>query len=126
MISSLQVEEIHALLIEQFGGSQGIRDRNALLSALSRPFQTFDGKELYASPLEKAACVIESILTNHPFVDGNKRTGYVLMRLVLMNYGYDVKASQQEKYNFVIGIASGQTSFDDIVNWLTQVAVKQG
>ncbi|WP_245764138.1 type II toxin-antitoxin system death-on-curing family toxin [Thermoflexibacter ruber] len=50
---------------------------------------------------------MESIVKNHPFIDGNKRTGYVLMRLVLMNFGKDIQATQDEKYNFVISVASG-------------------
>ncbi len=79
MMSAKQVIDIHKLLIEEFGGSDGIRDHGALLSALSRPFQSFDGIPLYPTAIEKAAAAIESILSNHPFVDGNKRTGYVLM-----------------------------------------------
>ncbi len=79
MISFHEVENIHRLLISEFGGSHGIRDKELLDSALARPFQTFDGKELYSTPIDKAASLIESILINHPFVDGNKRTDYVLM-----------------------------------------------
>jgi death-on-curing protein len=80
--------------------------------------------DIYPSILEKAAALIESILINHPFIDGNKRSGYVLMRLLLLQNGYDVKASQQEKYDFVISIASGQLKFEDIVNWLENNTVR--
>ena len=118
MIQITQAEQIHELLIKRFGGGQGIRDKNALQSAVLRPFQTFEGKELYPSPILKAASLIESILTNHPFVDGNKRTGYILMRLLLISYGYDIEASQEDKYNFVLKIASGKSNFNDIVYWL--------
>lgn len=118
MINFEQVEEIHSLLIEQFGGSHGIRDNGLVMSALARPYQTFDGKELNPTVIQKAAAIIESILTNHPFVDGNKRTGYVLMRLLLMEYGADISASQEEKYDFVIRIASAKYNFNDIVYWL--------
>ena len=83
MISLSQAEQIHNILIQQFGGSRGIRDLGALESALSRPFQSFENRDLYESKIDKAAALIESIITNHPFVDGNKRTGYVLMRLFL-------------------------------------------
>ena len=65
-----------------------------------------------------AASLIESILNNHPFIDGNKRTGYVIFRLFLINNGIDIKATQQEKYEFVMSIASGKKRFDEIVNWL--------
>jgi death on curing protein len=118
MITSSQAEEIHALLISEFGGAMGIRDAGALLSALSRPFQTFDTKQLYPSVIEKATCLIESILINHPFIDGNKRTGYVLMRLLLLENGYDLDATQNEKYKFVIQIASGKIKYLQIAEWL--------
>jgi death on curing protein len=69
MISIKETEEIHNLLIEMFGGSQGIRDYNALDSALARPFQTFAKQDLHPGIIQKAASLIESILMNHPFID---------------------------------------------------------
>jgi death-on-curing protein len=123
MISFEEVEEIHKILITEFGGLHGIRDKEALSSALGRPFQTFDGKELYPTLIEKAASLIESILINHPFVDGNKRTGYVLMRLLLLENEKDINASHEEKYIFVINIASGESDFEMIVKWLTMHVV---
>ena len=79
--------KIHRVLIEKFGGASGVRDMNALQSAIGRPFVTFDNKELYPKAIDKAAALGESIISNHPFVDGSKRTGYVLMRLLLFSYG---------------------------------------
>jgi death-on-curing protein len=75
MISVSEAIYIHDILIERFGGSTGIRDVGLLESALARPFQTFNGVDLYPESIEKAAALIESILNNHPFVDGNKRIG---------------------------------------------------
>ncbi len=118
MISFNNVLTIHQLLVKLFGGSQGIRDSNLLDSALDRPLQTFDGKELHPTLIEKSTSLFESILANHPFVDGNKRTGYVLMRLLLLKNGLDINASQDEKYEFVMGVASGQTKFESIISWL--------
>ncbi len=77
MISLSQAGYIHDILIKTFGGSNGIRNVDLLQSALQRPYSTFEGKDLYNSPIKKAAALIESILNNHPFIDGNKRTGYV-------------------------------------------------
>lgn len=118
MISLKDAEEIHRTLIENFGGSHGIRDMPNLQSALARPFQTFDGKDLYPTVIHKAASLIESILINHPFIDGNKRTGYVLMRMLLINNDLDIHATQEEKYDFVMNIASGKIEFENIVSWL--------
>ena len=124
MISIKEVEEIHKKLIETFGGSHGIRELSALDSALARPFQTFDGEELYPTPVSKAASLIESILMNHPFIDGNKRTGYVLMRMLLIYHDLDIKSSQDEKYEFVLDIASGRSNLPEIIDWLNNHVIK--
>jgi len=118
MILIKEVELLHRILIDKFGGSYGIRDNAALESAITRPFQTFDGKELYPSVLEKAAALIESILINHPFIDGNKRTGYTLLRLFLISKEMDIIASQDNKYEFVIDIAAGTLNYEGIGSWL--------
>lgn len=118
MISVVEVEQLHKLLIDQFGGSHGIRDKAALESALSRPFQTFDNNDLYPTVIDKAASLIESILVNHPFIDDNKRTGYIVLRLYLINNGLDIFASQDNKFEFVINIASGTVKYDGMVSWL--------
>lgn len=119
MITLREVEGIHEILIEKFGGSKGIRDRGILESAINRPFQTFDQKELYPLPVDKAAAIFESIISNHPFIDGNKRTAYVLMRLILLEHKLDIYADQNEKYEFVISAAKGEIKFDRIREWLT-------
>jgi death-on-curing protein len=120
MIDYQEVLEIHQVLIREFGGSQGVRDENGLKSALERPFSGFGETEFYPNPEEKAGAILESIVKNHPFIDGNKRTGYVLMRLVLMNFDKDIQATQGEKYDFVIAVASGQLDFQEIVTWIKQ------
>ncbi len=118
MISTDEVEQIHRVLVEKFGGVPGLRDRTGLESALARPFQTFDNNELYPSILGKAAALIESILTNHPFIDGNKRVSYTVLRLFLIQHGIDITASADDKYEFIINIASGTLKYDEILNWL--------
>jgi death-on-curing protein len=124
MTSVTEVEEIHKRLIDTFGGAHGIRDLAALDSALARPFQTFGDEDLHPSPIHKAASLIESLLINHPFIDGNKRTGYVIMRAFLLNNGLDITASQEEKYNLVVSIASGQLKLEQIIDWLNIHTVK--
>ena len=124
MITVTEAEEIHKILIDNFGGSQGIRDLGSLESALARPFQSFGNEELYPSPILKAAALLESILINHPFIDGNKRTAYTLVRLFLNSNSLDFSASQDEKYDFIISTASGKNDFDSIAEWLTNHTVK--
>lgn len=118
MIKLNEVLNIHNILIEKFGGTKGIRDLGALESAINRPYSTFGGVDLYPSQIEKAAAIFESILINHPFLDGNKRTAYVLMKLILLEVGLDINADQDEKYNMVISASKGDIRFAEIVQWL--------
>ena len=118
MIEVSEVEKIHDILIDRFGGANGIRDKGILESAIGRPFQTFDGKDLYPDPIDKAAAIFESIVSNHPFVDGNKRTAYVLLRLILKRNQLDINVDQDVKYDFVIKAAKGELTFDKIREWI--------
>ena len=118
MISFEETKIIHNILIEKFGGSKGIRDLGLLKSALGRAYVTFDSKELYPSPIEKAAALFESVIINHPFIDGNKRTAYTLMRLILLESGLDIEAKQKDKYSFVISSSKGEFRFEEIKNWI--------
>ena len=118
MISIEQALKIHTIAIQNFGGANGIRDLGGLQSALARPFQTFGGEDLYPTVHEKAAALGESIIMNHPFLDGNKRTGYLLMEALLRYEGYKIASSDDDLYNFVINISTGSISFEEIVAWL--------
>lgn len=89
-----------------------------LESAVIRPYQTFGGDLLYNSGIEKAAAIAESLIMNHPFVDGNKRTGFLGMFAVLEQEGYELVASEDEAYTFTINISTGSINFDEIVDWL--------
>jgi death-on-curing protein len=119
MIKIEEVKKIHDILIEKFGGLKGIRDQGALDSAINRPYQTFDGQDLYPEPVDKAAAIFESIISNHPFIDGNKRTAYVLMRLMLLTNEIDIHVAQEEKFNFVIKAAEGKLNYDQIRTWIS-------
>lgn len=79
MIRLNDIFELHQRSIKLYGGAMGIRDEGLLQSAIQRPFQTFSGEELYPTLIEKAAALGESLTINHPFVDGNKRTGTLAM-----------------------------------------------
>lgn len=94
-------------------------------SSLARHFATFDNNELYPDPIEKAAAILESVAINHPFVDGNKRTAYTFMRLILLDNNLDINASQSEKYDLVISVSKGESRFEEIVIWLKEKVIDQ-
>ena len=117
------VEEVlvyHDQAIDLFGGSKGLRDYGSLDSALKRAWQTFASEDLYPSCFEKAAAVLESIILNHPFIDGNKRTGFILCEALLETNGYTITAETDNIYDFVVAVASGQIAFEAIVQWLKE------
>ena len=113
------VERIHNILIDRFGGSKGIRDEASLKSALARPYATFDQKDLYPGTIDKAAALFESMIINQPFVDGNKRISYVLMRLIMLEGNLDIDASQEEKFKFVLSASKGEIRYPEIKEWIT-------
>jgi death-on-curing protein len=118
MISIEEAIRIHDLLIQKFGGASGIRDKEALQSALARPYQTFGEINLYPTPEEKAAAILESLLTNHPFLDGNKRLGFVLMKLTLLEAGLNLETNHEIIYDFIIQVASGKLDIRRITEWI--------
>ncbi len=118
MISKKWAEEFNKIIAEATGGSSGIRDEKLLLSALNRPFQTFDGKDLYPSTIEKAASIFQSIIINHPFLDGNKRMAYAFMKILLIRDGLDIEAGQKDIYEFVISASKGRFEFEEIKTWI--------
>ncbi len=118
MITIQEALYIHEQAIKEFGGSFGVRDYTMLESALKRPYVTFNHNELYPKIEDKAASILESIIKNHPFVDGNKRVGYILMRYLLLMNELDIKADEEEKYDFVINITEGKINIDAIKDWI--------
>ncbi|MBN8568575.1 MAG: type II toxin-antitoxin system death-on-curing family toxin [Ignavibacteria bacterium] len=123
-MTSGEVISIHEILIEEFGGSNGLRDLGLLESSVNRIYQTFEGKELYPSPVEKAAAIFESLINNHPFIDGNKRIAYVMLRSILLNNKLDINAKESDKYSFVISAASGKMNFTEIKEWIEKNSIE--
>lgn len=121
-LTEQQVLAVHSRMIEITGGSDGVRDRSLLDSALNAPFQTFDGKEIYPALLSKAAVMCRSIISNHPFVDGNKRIGIHVMLIFLELNGIKLQYSQNELIELGLGVASSNLSSDDILKWLIEHA----
>ena len=107
MISLVEILAIHDRVVERTGGKLGLRDEDGLLSAIGRPFQTFDGKDLYPTPLLKAGALLESLCNNHPFVDGNKRTALVVAALLLHREGIELDIPLDEGEAFMLRVAQG-------------------
>jgi death on curing protein len=118
MILLEDILQVHEYSINKFGGGTGVRDFGSLDSAIARPFQTFGGQDLYPTIYEKAAALGESLIINHPFVDGNKRTGFLAMTALVEDNNFILKSTQEEAYNFTIDISTGKIKFDEIVEWL--------
>lgn len=117
-LSKEQVLMLHERLIEATGGSAGIRDEGMLDSALSNPFQSFGGEELYPSIQAKAAQLCFGLVKNHSMVDGNKRLGTHVMLVFLALNGYELSYSQQELSDTILALASGKIGAEDILQWI--------
>ncbi|MBI5203442.1 MAG: type II toxin-antitoxin system death-on-curing family toxin [Nitrospirae bacterium] len=119
-LTAEQVLFIHSRLIDETGGSHGIRDLGLLQSAVSRPMATFGGEDLYPDIFQKAAALMESLIKNHPFIDGNKRIAISSTGLFLRINGYSLETSQEELEDFTLKMATGKASLDDAVKWFKQ------
>jgi death on curing protein len=118
MILIEDILTLHEKSLEDYGGGSGIRDIGLLESAIARPFQTFGGEDLYPDAFTKAAALGESLIINHPFVDGNKRTGIAGLITLLFEYNFKLISSEDDLYNLTINISTGKIKFDEIVEWL--------
>ena len=117
-LTAEQVLFIHYRLVSETGGEHGVRDIGLLESAIARPRATFDRHDLYPSNFEKAAALMESLVNNHPFVDGNKRTGIACTVLFLMQNGVTFSATNPELETFTLRVASSKIKHPQIVKWL--------
>ena len=117
MILIGDVLQLHDSSINDFGGSKGVRDLGLLESAIARPFQTFGGEYLYFTAIEMASALGESLIINHPFIDGNKRTGILCIIALLFEFNLKFTADQESTYNFTIQISTGEMKFEEIVLW---------
>ena len=113
-----EVPELHGQIISQSGGAPGILDLNALESALAQPRMTFGGTDLYPTIAEKASALGFSLIKNHPFVDGNKRSGHAAMEVFLVLNGFEIHAQMDEQEQIVLQVASGELDRDKFTAWL--------
>ena len=116
--SKEKVKLLHQLMAEATGGSIGVRDEGLLDSAIESAFATFDGVELYPSKEEKAAKLGFSLISNHAFVDGNKRIGvYVMLSFLELN-GIHMDATDQDVIQLGLGVANGSMRQEDVLTWI--------
>lgn len=111
---------LHKLMIAETGGSAGIRDYNLLDAALEGAFITFDGKELYPTKEEKAAKIGFELISNHAFLDGNKRIGMYIMLTFLEVNGITLELTNKDIIDAGLSVASGKMNYEDLLIWIKQ------
>lgn len=117
-LSIAQVEHIHELVIAETGGTRGIVNPSALAAAVERARAGIQDHEFYPSIHEKAAALLHSLITTHPFADGNKRTGVMAAEVFLRLNGYELDVSQLELEEFAVHVAVARPEVADIAGWL--------
>ena len=119
-LSAEQVLFINARLIVETGGKAGVLDLTLLESAVARPSATFDGADLYPDLFEKAAALLDSLVNNHPFVDGNKRTGITSAAMFLRINGYRIICSQEELEAITMRVATEHPKVAALADWFRE------
>ena len=123
-ISKDKVLLLHQLMAEATGGAVGLRDDALLESAIENVYATFGGEELYPTKEEKAAHLCYSLISNHAFVDGNKRIGiYVMLSFLELN-GIKIKASNDDVYKLGMEVAEGNAESEYIVKWINKRKIR--
>ena len=117
-LSKEQILMLHTQLIQQTGGSDGVRDYNLLDSALETPFQSFGGVELYPTIQAKAARLGYGLIKNHCMIDGNKRIGTHAMLVFLALNGIELKYTQKELYETILDVAAGNIEYEGLLQWV--------
>lgn len=113
-----QIIKLHSQLIQETGGTDGIRDEGLLESVLAAPFQSFSGTDIYPSLQQKAARLGYGLVKNHAFIDGNKRIGAHVMLVFLALNKIELTYTQDELSDTFLKIASGELSQQDLLHWI--------
>ena len=111
---------LHQLITEATGGDAGVRDFGLLDSALENICQTFDGQELYPTKQEKGARLGYTLISNHAFVDGNKRIGMYVMLSFLQVNGIHIHPSNDEVARVGLAVASGDMTYEELLAWIVE------
>jgi death on curing protein len=109
---------IHSAAIARYGGVSGIRDGGTLEAAVSRPYASFSGQEMFPGPFAKAAALMESVIQRHPFVDGNKRTGTASAVYLLRRHGYRLAGvTNTDLVGLALSVAAHRMSVEELGAW---------
>ena len=109
---------LHRIIAEATGGSMGVRDEGLLESALEAAYASFDGQEFYPTKEEKGARLGYTLISNHAFVDGNKRIGvYVMLSFLEMN-GIRIRCTDEELVHIGFSVASGKMTYEALLQWV--------
>ncbi|MGB4782540.1 type II toxin-antitoxin system death-on-curing family toxin [Candidatus Methylomirabilis sp.] len=120
-----EVLEVHRQVMAQSGGAEGLMHLPALESALAQPQMTFDSADLYPTLVDKAAALGYTLIRNHPFLDGNKRTGHAAMEVFLVLNGYEIRASVDEQERVILQVAASEIEREEFTAWLrTNIVAK--
>lgn len=122
VFTARQILILHERMIQKYGGSSGVRDMGMLESAVGRPFATFGGEDLYPDTFMKAGAFIQSIVKNHPFIDGNKRTAFAGAITLLLANGVFISTDTNQVVKFMLRVANENISVDEIAAWLKKKA----
>ena len=126
-MKGLSVDNItlfHEKIIRETGGSSGIRDKGLIESAVNRALMTYDGKDLYPGIVDKIAVTAYSLISNHGFVDGNKRIGIAVLLLLLRVNDIEISYTQKELIELGLGIAEGRIKEIDIFKWIKDHSIE--
>ena len=116
------VHQIHEIQLVRFGGGIGLRDVGLLESAIAQPQNSFDGEYLHPTIFDMAAAYLYHITQNHPFIDGNKRTGLACALVFLELNGVSIEQGTEDLYNLTIGVASSTIEKAQIADELRRLA----
>lgn len=118
LLTKRQIILLHSLLIQESGGTDGLRDEGLLDSAVRQPYQTFGGVDLYPTIIDKAVRLGYSLITDHPFVDGNKRIGTHAMLVFLDLNGIELEYEDEDLIRLILQIAAGQADDHVLEAWV--------
>lgn len=120
-----EILRLHGMIIAESGGALDVASLAALQSAVAQPQMTFGAEDLYPTVVDKAVAIAFSIVNNHPFMDGNKRTAHAAAEVFLLLNGFAIDASVDEQEYVILELAAGDLDRETFTNWLREHVVQR-